>query len=179
MASVSDLELPDQVASYLRDLRKSGQSDRLSAALARLHEVGWPLRPLADALGISRQAVQARVRQPVPDGVRLAVPTMPPPSAFPRRRPASASGRRPHLTVKVDQALRSAAHRQAEGEGSSLSLVIEKILDHYLRHGLPPAAGGGPGPGSNEILLGDTTPTRPGPRRKRRARGSGGLGQVS
>lgn len=179
MASVSDLELPDPVASYLRDLRKSGQSDRLSATLARLHEVGWPLRPLADALGISRQAVQARVRQPVPDGVRVAVPTMPPPSAFPRRRPASASGRRPHLTVKVDQALRSAAHRQAEGEGSSLSLVIEKILDHYLRHGLPPAAGGGSGPGSNEILLGDTTPTRPGPRRKRRARGSGGLGQVS
>jgi hypothetical protein len=180
VASVSDLALPDQVASYLRDLRKSGHSDRLSATLARLHEVGWPLRPLADALGISRQAVQARVRQSVPDEVRRAVPTMPPPSAFPRRRPAAASGRRPHLTVKVDQALRSAAHRQAEGEGSSLSQVIEKILDHYLRHGMPPVAGGGagagssadPGSGSGEILLGDTTPTRPGPRRKRRSRGA-------
>lgn len=174
VASVSDLTLPDQVASYLRDLRKSGDSDQLSATLARLHEVGWPLRPLADALGISRQAVQARVRQPVPDGVRRAVPVMPPPSAFPRRRPASASGRRPHLTVKIDQALRSAAHRQAEGEGSSLSQVIEKILDHYLRHGLPPAPGGGSGSGSGEILLGDTTPTRPGPRRKRRARAEPG-----
>src|SRR6202012_2551998 len=65
--SVSDLALPDQVASYVRDLRKSGQSDRLSATLARLHEVGWPLRPLADALGISRQAGQARVRQTVAD----------------------------------------------------------------------------------------------------------------
>ena len=172
VASVSDLALPDQVAAHLRDLRKSGNSDRLSATLARLHEVGWPLRPLADALGISRQAVQARVLQPVPGRVRLAVPAMPPPSAFPRRRPASASGRRPHLTVKVDQALRSAAHRQAEGEGSSLSLVIEKILDHYLRHGLPPVAGGGPGPGPNEILLGDTTPTRPAPRRKHRSRGA-------
>jgi hypothetical protein len=186
VASVSDLALPDQVASYLRDLRKSGHSDRLSATLARLHEVGWPLRPLADALGISRQAVQARVRQSVPDEVRRAVPTMPPPSAFPRRRPAAASGRRPHLTVKIDQALRSAAHRQAEGEGSSLSQVIEKILDHYLRHGMPPVAGGGAGAGSSadpgsssgsgsgsgEILLGDTTPTRPGPRRKRRSRGA-------
>ncbi len=170
VASVGDLELPDQVASYLRDLRKSGESDRLSATLARLHEVGWPLRPLADALGISRQAVQARVRQPVPDEARRAVPVLPPPSAFPRRRPASASGRRPHLTVKIDQTLRSAAHRQAEGEGSSLSQVIEKILDHYLRHGLPPVAGSDPVP--NEILLGDTTPTRPGPRRKRRARAS-------
>ncbi|HEY2237296.1 MAG TPA: hypothetical protein VGI21_00840 [Streptosporangiaceae bacterium] len=171
VASVSDLELPDQVASHLRDLRKSGQSDRLSATLARLHEVGWPLRPLADALGISRQAVQARVRQSIPDEARRAVPVLPPPSAFPRRRPAAASGRRPHLTVKIDQALRSAAHRQAEGEGSSLSQVIEKILDHYLRHGLPPVpGGGGSDPVPNEVLLGDTTPTRPGPRRKRRAR---------
>ncbi len=174
VASVADLALPDLVASYLRDLRKSGQSDRLSATLARLHEVGWPLRPLADALGISRQAVQARIRQTIPGEIRRSVPEMPPPSAFPRSRPASASGRRPHLTVKVDQALRSAAHRQAEGEGSSLSQVIEKILDYYLRHGLPPAPGGGPGSGSGEILLGDTTPTRPGPRRKRRARAEPG-----
>jgi antitoxin component of RelBE/YafQ-DinJ toxin-antitoxin module len=174
VASVSDLTLPDQVASYLRDLRKSGDSDQLSATLARLHEVGWPLRPLADALRKSPPPVPAPGRQKVPDGVRRAVPVMPPPSAFPRRRPASASGRRPHLTVKIDQALRSAAHRQAEGEGSSLSQVIEKILDHYLRHGLPPAPGGGSGSGSGEILLGDTTPTRPGPRRKRRARAEPG-----
>src|SRR6202012_1291822 len=89
VASVGDLELPDQVAAYLRELRKSGQSDQLSATLARLHEVAGPLRPLADALGISRQAVQARVRQTIPDEVRLAVPAVPPPSAFPRRRPAS------------------------------------------------------------------------------------------
>ena len=161
VASVGDLALPDQVASYLRGLRKSGQSDLLSATLARLHDVGWPLRPLAVALGISRQAVQARIRQPVPEAVRSSVPDVPPPSAFPRRRPALASGRRPHLTVKVDQALRSAAHRQAVGEGRSLSQVIEKILDSYLRHGMPPG----------EVLLGDTTPTRPGPGRKRRARG--------
>ena len=58
VVGVGDLALPDQVASYLRDLRKSGQSDLLSATVARLHEVGWPLRPLATALGISRQAVQ-------------------------------------------------------------------------------------------------------------------------
>jgi hypothetical protein len=160
VGGAGELALPDQVASYLRDLRKSGQSDLLSATLARLHDVGWPLRPLAAALGISRQAVQARVRQPVSDGVRARVPDVPPPSAFPRRRPAASSGRRPHLTVKIDQALRSAAHRQAVGEGRSLSQVIEKILDSYLRHGMPP----------REILLGDTTPTRPAPRRKHRAR---------
>src|SRR6201999_2569682 len=69
VVGVGDLALPDQVASYLRDLRKSGQSDLLSATVARLHDVGWPLRPLATALGISRQAVQARIRQPLPDGV--------------------------------------------------------------------------------------------------------------
>jgi hypothetical protein len=162
VVGVGDLALPDQVASYLRDLRKSGQSDLLSATVARLHEVGWPLRPLATALGISRQAVQARVRQPVPDEILACVPELPPPAAVPRRRPAAAGGRRPHLTVKVDQALRSAAHRQAAGEGRSLSQVIEKILDSYLRHGLPPG----------EILLGDTTPTRPASRRKHRTRAS-------
>jgi hypothetical protein len=163
VASVSQLTLPAPTAAYLRNLRKSGDSDLLSAALARLHEVGWPLRPLADALGISRQAVQARIRQPVPSAVRSRVPDVPPPSAFPRRRPALASGRRAHLTVKIDHALRSAAHGKAVREGSSLSQVIEKILDYYVRHGLP----------TGEVRLGDTTPTRPGPRRKRRARGAG------
>jgi hypothetical protein len=68
-----------------------------------------------------------------------------------------------HLTVKIDHALRSAAHGKAVREGSSLSQVIEKILDYYVRHGLP----------TGEVRLGDTTPTRPGPRRKRRARGAG------
>ncbi len=163
VASVSQLTLPAPTAAYLRNLRKSGDSDLLSATLARMHEVGWPLRPLADALGISRQAVQARIRQPVPSAVRSRVPDVPPPSAFPRRRPALASGRRAHLTVKIDHALRSAAHGKAVREGSSLSQVIEKILDYYLRHGLP----------TGEVRLGDTTPTRPGPRRKRRARGAG------
>jgi len=162
VVGVGDLELPDQVATHVRDLRESGQSDLLSATLAQLHDVGWPLRPLATALGISRQAVQARIRQPLPDGVREQVRPVPPPSAVPRRRPAAATGRRPHLTVKVDQTLRSDAHRQAVGEGRSLSQVIEKILDSYLRHGLPP----------REILLGDTTPTRPAPRRKHRGRGA-------
>jgi hypothetical protein len=166
VVGVGDLALPDQVASYLRDLRESGQSDLLSATLGRLHEVGWPLRPLATALGISRQAVQARVRQPLPDGVRAQVPEVPPPSAVPRRRPAASSGRRPHLTVKVDQALRTDAHRQAVGEGRSLSQVIEKILDAYLHHGLPP----------REILLGDTTPTRPAPRRRHRGKQPAGEG---
>jgi hypothetical protein len=168
VVGVGDLALPDQVASYLRDLRKNGQSDLLSATLAQLHDVGWPLRPLATALGISRQAVQARVRQPLPSGVRDQVPEVPPPAAVPRRRPAASSGRRPHLTVKVDQALRSDAHRRAVGEGRSLSQVIEKILDSYLRHGMPP----------REILLGDTTPTRPAPRRKHRGRPGKGAAEA-
>ena len=150
--------LPDQTAAYLRDLRQSGNSDLLSAALAALHDAGWPLRPLAEALGISKQAVQARIRQPVPAALRSRLPAVPPPSAFPRRRPALATGRRPHLTVKIDHALRSAAQRKAVREGSSLSQVIEKILDYYLRHGMP----------SGEVYLGDTTPTRPARRRKRR-----------
>ena len=158
VASVGDLVLPDQTAAYLRDLRQSGNSDLLSAALAALHDAGWPLRPLAEALGISKQAVQARIRQPVPAALRSRLPAVPPPSAFPRRRPALATGRRPHLTVKIDHALRSAAQRKAVREGSSLSQVIEKILDYYLRHGMP----------SSEVYLGDTTPTRPARRRKRR-----------
>lgn len=159
VASVADLALPDEVTVRLCDLRRSGQSELLSATLAALHAAGWPLRPLAAALGISRQAVLARVRQRVSAEVRSLVPAVPPPALFPRRRSARPEGRRPHLTVKIDQALRAAAHRQAQREGSSLSQVVERILDHYLRHGLP----------AGEIRLGDTTPTRPAARRKRRS----------
>lgn len=159
VARITDLALPDKVAVLLRDLRTSGQSELLSATLAALHQAGWPLRPLASALGISRQAVLARVRQQVPAEVRSRVPAVAPPAPFPRRRSAQPQGRRPHITVKIDQALRAAAHREAQREGSSLSQVVERILDHYLRHGLS----------AGEIHLGDTTPTRPAPRRRRRS----------
>jgi antitoxin component of RelBE/YafQ-DinJ toxin-antitoxin module len=126
------LVLPERIAARLRELRSSGRSELLSATLAALHEAGWPLRPLAEALGISKQAVQARVRrlrgQP-------AVPCEPPPP-FPQRRVANAAGLRPHLTVKIDYALRASAHRVAAGEGHSLTQVVEGILDRYLKHGL-------------------------------------------
>jgi predicted HicB family RNase H-like nuclease len=158
VASVADLVLPEKMAVYLRDLRSGGHSDLLSATLGKLHDAGWPLRPLAAALGISRQAVLARIRQQVPPEIRSHVPAVPVPSAFPRRRSAVPAGRRPHLTVKIDHALRSAAHHAAQREGSSLSQVIERILEQYLRHGLPPG----------EVRLGDTTPTRPAARRRRR-----------
>src|SRR6516225_12243274 len=66
-------------------------------------------------------------------------------SQFPHRREASANGYRPHLTIKIDHTLRSAAHQAAAREGNSLSQVVETILDRYLRHGLagedqPPAS---------------------------------------
>jgi antitoxin component of RelBE/YafQ-DinJ toxin-antitoxin module len=57
------LVLPERLAARLRELRSSGRSEMLSTTLAALHEAGWPLRPLAEALGISKQAVQARVRR--------------------------------------------------------------------------------------------------------------------
>ena len=127
------LVLPERVAARLRELRASGRSELLSATLAALNQAGWPLRPLADALGISKQAVQARVRRRAPAG--LVVPCEPPPP-FPQRRMASAAGLRPHLTIKIDHALRASAHRVAAGEGSSLTQVVEGILDRYLRHGM-------------------------------------------
>jgi hypothetical protein len=55
--------LPERVAARLRELRSSGRSELLSGTLAALNDAGWPLRSLAEALGISRQAVQARVRR--------------------------------------------------------------------------------------------------------------------
>ncbi len=163
VASVADLVLPDEVAAALRAMRSSGQSELLSATLAALHDRGWPLRPLAAALGISRQAVLARVRRLVPADVRSRVPAVPPPAPFPRRRSAQPQGRRPHITVKIDRALRAAAQRKAQREGSSLTQVIERILDHYLRHGLPR------GPQHRETRPGDTAPARPGRRRRRAA----------
>jgi predicted HicB family RNase H-like nuclease len=128
--------LPDRVAARLCELRSSGRSDLLSATLAALTEAGWPLRPLADALGISPQAVQARVRRRVSGQLREHVESCEPPPPFPHRRMASAAGFRPHLTIRIDQALRAAAHRAAAHDGRSLSQVVEAILDRYLRHGL-------------------------------------------
>ena len=130
-------QLPDRVAARLRELRSSGRSELLSATLAALAEAGWPLRSLAEALGISRQAVLARARRRVPAELRGHVTNCEPPPPFPHRRGASAAGLRPHLTIKIDHALRAAAHRAAAHEGHSLSQVVESILDRYLRHGLP------------------------------------------
>jgi antitoxin component of RelBE/YafQ-DinJ toxin-antitoxin module len=132
--------LPERVAARLRELRSSGRSELLSGTLAALTEAGWPLRSLAEALGISRQAVQARVGRLARAGLRdplrdPAVPCEPPPR-FPQRRVASASGLRPHLTIKIDHTLRASAHQAAADEGSSLTQVVEAILDRYLRHGM-------------------------------------------
>ncbi len=132
--------LPERVAARLRELRSSGRSELLSGTLAALTEAGWPLRSLAEALGISRQAVQARVRRLARTGLRDALrdPAVPcePPPPFPQRRLASASGLRPHLTIKIDHTLRASAHRAAADEGSSLTQVVEAILDRYLRQGM-------------------------------------------
>jgi len=133
-------QLPERVAARLRELRSSGRSELLSGTLAALTEAGWPLRSLAEALGVSRQAVQARVRRLARSGLRdpvrdPAVPCEPPPP-FPQRRVASASGLRPHLTIKIDHTLRTSAHQAAADEGSSLTQVVEAILDRYLRHGM-------------------------------------------
>jgi antitoxin component of RelBE/YafQ-DinJ toxin-antitoxin module len=130
------LVLPERVAARLRELRSSGRSELLSATLAALHEAGWPLRPLAEALGISRQAVQARVRRRPPPELGEALVNCEPPPPFPHRRVASAAGLRPHLTIKIDHTLRASAHRAAADEGNSLTQVVEAILDRYLRHGM-------------------------------------------
>jgi hypothetical protein len=131
--------LPERVAAGLRELRSSGRSELLSGTLAALSEAGWPLRPLAEALGVSRQAVQARVRRRVPAELRDRVTNFEPPPPFPQRRVADANGHRPHLTIRIDHTLRTAAHRAAAHEGRSLSQVVEAILDRYLRHGLTDA----------------------------------------
>jgi antitoxin component of RelBE/YafQ-DinJ toxin-antitoxin module len=156
------LVLPERIAARLRELRSSGRSELLSATLAALHEAGWPLRPLAEALGISKQAVQARVRRlaEIGRGVGREVaagdlvgPCEPPPP-FPQRRVASATGLRPHLTVKIDYTLRASAHRVAADEGHSLTQVVEGILDRYLKHGLidrDADAGTGEGAGAGAV----------------------------
>jgi predicted HicB family RNase H-like nuclease len=58
-----------------------------------------------------------------------------PPPPFPHRRVASETGLRPHLTIKIDDTLRAAAHQAAADEGNSLTQVVEAILDRYLSDG--------------------------------------------
>jgi hypothetical protein len=115
------------VVAWLRDLRSSGRSEALSAALADLHARGWPLERLARALGVSKQAVQSRIRRASGGPVAGETPV---PGFARHRTPATRA--RPHLTVRCDHALRAAAHRAAADEGSSLSQVIERILHRYL-----------------------------------------------
>ena len=131
--------LPEHTAARLRTLRAAGRSGVLSATLAALHEAGWPLPVLAEALGVTRQAIQVRVRQKVPPEFRDRGADYAPPPPFPRRREARKGRLRPHVTIKIDLALRSAAHHAAAREGRSLSQVVEGILDRYLRHGMPEA----------------------------------------
>ena len=157
--------LPERIAGRLRELRSSGRSDLLSATLAALSEAGWPLRPLAEALGISKQAVQRRIRRRMPAELRGRVTNCEPPPPFPHRREASANGLRPHLTIKIDHALRAAAHQAAAHEGNSLSQVVESILDRYLRHGL--ASEDQPAPVPSSAAPG---PSSSGPRPARRSR---------
>jgi predicted HicB family RNase H-like nuclease len=124
--------LPAATATRLRELRASGRSGVLSATLSALHADGWPLPVLAGALGVSRQAIQARIRQRVPAELRDRAADCAPPPPFPRRRSPGKGSYRPHLTVKIDHALRSAAHRAAAREGHSLSQVVETILEGFL-----------------------------------------------
>jgi antitoxin component of RelBE/YafQ-DinJ toxin-antitoxin module len=133
-------ELPENVVAWLRDLRSSGKSEVLSAALADLHERGWPLERLARALGVSKQAVQSRIRRA--SGAIEAPGAIDVPGIARHRAPAARA--RPHLTVRCDHALRAAAHRAAADEGSSLSQVIERILHRYLNSRLAPAGGSVP-----------------------------------
>ena len=164
-AVARELVLPERVADRLRELRSSGRSELLSATLAALSEAGWPLRPLAEALGISKQAVQRRIRRRVTPELRGTVTNCEPPPPFPHRREASANGLRPHLTIKIDQALRAAAHQAAAHEGSSLSQVVESILDRYLRHGMAAEDQAAPRPPAVPGV-----PVVPAPRRGRRSR---------
>jgi antitoxin component of RelBE/YafQ-DinJ toxin-antitoxin module len=128
--------LPEQVAALLRDLRSAGRSEALSGALADLHSRGWPLPQLARALGVSKQAVQARITRArtvgwlgAADALLTRFPAEPALPA-PRRRPRP-DGARPHLTIRIDAALRAAAHRAAASEGRSVSSVVESILERY------------------------------------------------
>jgi antitoxin component of RelBE/YafQ-DinJ toxin-antitoxin module len=162
--------LPERIAARLRELRSSGRSELLSATLAALSEAGWPLRPLADALGVSRQAVQARVRRRVPPEFRHHVTNCEPPPPFPHRRVASANGLRPHLTIKIDRTLRAAAHRAAAYEGSSLSQVVEAILDRYLRHGMADGGSRGTAGGGKRRRADGGKRARPASRPARRSR---------
>ena len=84
--------------------------------------------------------MQARVRRRVPGigpgiatELRDHVTSCEPPPPFPHRRVASAAGLRPHLTIKIDHALRASAHRAAADEGHSPNIEAVKEGDKVVR----------------------------------------------
>lgn len=128
-----DLTLPSDISHSLQELRATGRGKLLSATLAHLHDIGWPLRTLAEALGVSRQAVQARVRQDVPSEIRASVGELDMPPTYPRQRqPVGPGVRRRPSTVQVDVELRREARSRADAEGLSLTQVVESIVRRYL-----------------------------------------------
>src|ERR1700760_157028 len=90
--------LPERVAARLRELRSSGPPEGLAAPLAAPRAAGGPLRSLAEALGVSKQAVQSRIRRRVGGAAGGVVTGYEPPPAFPHPRDGSAPGRGPALT---------------------------------------------------------------------------------
>lgn len=55
--------LPDDFARLLRRMQKTDDPD-LSPLLAKLKEAGWTYQEIADALGVTRQAIGQRVKHP-------------------------------------------------------------------------------------------------------------------
>lgn len=145
-----EVTLPPEISDNLQRLRATGRGKLLSATLAHLYGIGWPLRSLAEALGVSRQAVQARVRQDVPVDVRASVGRLDTPPSFPRQRqPVGPGVRRRPSTVQVDLEVRELARARAEVDGLSLTQVVESVVRRYLEEATPAngAADGEPLPG--------------------------------
>lgn len=76
-------ELPASEAEILRDLRERGETRQLHGRVLALRNQSWPLRAIADVIGVSRMSVQIWGRDAVedPELVELAgtldVPPLP------------------------------------------------------------------------------------------------------
>lgn len=129
-------QLPADVARQVKELRDVKDA-RYAEYLAVTFEAGWSLRAIADAAGVSRQAVHDRILRR-PEGFTVeglvAVPDAPFVPAAPLRDGSDRrSGGLVDWSIWVDRDVHLAVAQRARDERIPMYSVMEQILREYVR----------------------------------------------
>ncbi len=125
-------QLPQETVREMQNLARVN-SELLTSLLVRLADDGWTFPELAEPFGISRQAVEQRVRKAraaVQDGKKELLPLDS--LHVPAPRPFAAGRDRDHtFSVRVPAALVSSVRERAAREGAVLNSIVDEGLRRF------------------------------------------------